>query len=82
MHYPRIPNLQPPEGSPWGTVFAAVSAISLAIVSSKMLLEMLRDRHGERRQPYPPAEELGALVRREVERALAAHDASRGRNML
>jgi hypothetical protein len=79
MHYPRIPNLQPPEGSPWGTVFAAVSAISLAIVSSKMLLEMLRDRYADRRQPRPPTEELGPLVRREVERALTAHEASLGR---
>jgi hypothetical protein len=75
MHYPRIPNPQPPEGGPWGTVFAAVSAISLAIVSSKMLVEMLRDRH----QPRPPAEDLGPLVRREVERALTAHEAGRVR---
>jgi hypothetical protein len=79
MHFPRIPNLQPPEGSPWGTVFAAVSAISLAIVSSKMLLEMLRDRHAERRKPNPAPEDLGPLVRREVERALTAHEASLGR---
>jgi hypothetical protein len=80
MHVPRLPNPQLPEGSPWGTVFAAVSAISLAIVSSKMLLEMLRDRHAERRQPRPSAEELGPLVRREVERALTTHEARHGRS--
>jgi hypothetical protein len=56
-----------------------VSSIGLTVVTSKMLLDLLRDRHEPRHKTHAADENLGPLVRREVERALAEHDARRGR---
>jgi hypothetical protein len=82
MHLPSLPhppNPQPPEGGRWGQVFAVISSVSLAVVTGKMLLDMVRGHKAARHEPRGKAEDLGPLVRREVERALAEHDAHRGR---
>jgi hypothetical protein len=78
---PSLPhnlNPLPPKSSGWGLAFQAVNSVSLAIVTSKMLLDMLRDRKEARHKAQATDETLGPLVRREVERALAAHDTRRG----
>jgi hypothetical protein len=69
----------PPESGGWGLAFQAVNSVSLAIVTCKLLLDMLRDRKEARHKVQAADENLGPLVRREVERALAAHDTRRGR---
>jgi hypothetical protein len=76
---PNLPHPQLPENSGWGLVFQAVNSISLAVVTSKILLDMLRDRREARHKSQPADEGLGPLVRREVERALAAQDGRRSR---
>jgi hypothetical protein len=79
---PSLPhnlNLLPPESGGWGLAFQAVNSVSLVIVTSKLLLDMLRDRKEARHKAQATDENLGPLVRREVERALAAHDTRRGR---
>src|SRR5207253_859413 len=69
---------QLPENSSWGLVFQGVNSVSLAVVTSKVLLDILRDRREARHKPQATEESLGPLVRH-VEQALAAHDARRGR---
>jgi hypothetical protein len=76
---PNIPHPQLPENSGWGLAFQAVNSVTLAVVTSKLLLDMLRDRREARHKPQAADEQLGPLVRREVERALAEHDSQRGR---
>jgi hypothetical protein len=76
---PHAPNPQPPEGGRWGQVFAAISSDSLAVVTGKVLLDMVRGHRAARHEPRGQAEDLGPMVRREVERALAEHDQRRGR---
>jgi hypothetical protein len=76
---PYMPHTAMPENSDWGLVFQAVSSISLAVVTSKVLLDMLRDRKESRQKAHVTDENLGPQVRREIERALAAHDDRRGR---
>jgi hypothetical protein len=76
---PNMPYPQMPENSGWGLAFQAVNTVSLAVVTSKVLIDMLRDRREARHKAQGADENLGPLVRREVERALAAHDAHRGR---
>jgi hypothetical protein len=68
----------PPESGGWGLAFQAVNSVSLAIVTCKLLLDMLRDRKEVRHKAQATDESLGPLVRREVERTLAARDARRG----
>jgi hypothetical protein len=70
---------QPPESGGWGLAFQAVNSVSLAIVTCKLLLDMLRNRKEARHKAQATDENLGLLVRREVERALAAYDTRRGR---
>jgi hypothetical protein len=48
-------------------------------VTSKLLLDMLRERREARRKAQITDETLGPLVRREIERALADRDARRVR---
>jgi hypothetical protein len=67
------------EHGTWGLVFQSITAVSLAVVTSKMLLDMLRDHEKTRNKAQGADENLGPLVRREVERTLAAHDTHRGR---
>jgi hypothetical protein len=78
-YLPHPANTPSPESGGWGLVFQAVSSISLAVVTSKLLFEMLRDRKENRHKTQRADEDLGPLVRREVERALAEHDARSGR---
>jgi hypothetical protein len=75
---PHSPFPLPPESGSWGLVFQAVNSVTLAVVTSKVLIDMLRDRR-EARHKSPADANLGPLVRREVEWALAEHDAYRGR---
>jgi hypothetical protein len=75
---PHNPVPLPPEYAGWSLAFQAVSSVSLAVVTSKLLLDMLRDRKEARHKPQAADENLGPLVRREIERTLAEHDA-RGR---
>ena len=81
MRPPLPHNLTPllPESGSWGLVFQAVNSVTLAVVTSKLLLDMLRDRKEARHKAPAADENLGPLVRREVERALAEHDTRRGR---
>ena len=58
----------------WGLVFQAITAVSLAVVTSKMLLDMLRDieSQAEAASPDQPAhadviEQLKAKLRRLAE---------------
>jgi hypothetical protein len=76
---PHNLNPLPPESGGWGLVFQAVNSVTLAVVTSKLLLDMLRDRKEARHKTQGADENLGPLVRREVERALAAHNTHRGR---
>lgn len=76
---PYLPNAPMPENAGWGLVFQAVNSIALTVVTSKVLLDMLRDRKGTQQKTNVTDENLGPLVRREMERALAAHDGRRGR---
>jgi hypothetical protein len=76
---PNIPHTQLPENSSLGLAFQAVNSVCLVILSSKVLLDMVRDRKEARHKPQSPDELLGPVVRREVERALAGHDGRRGR---
>ncbi len=76
---PRIPNVLPAESGGWGLVFQAVSSVSLGIVTIKLLLDTLRDNKQSKVKAHAVDENLGPLVRREVERALAAHDVHPGR---
>jgi membrane protein implicated in regulation of membrane protease activity len=62
-----------------GLVFQAVSSVSLAVVTTKLLLDLLRDRKESRHRAQATEGNLGPLVRREVERALAEHHSLRGR---
>ena len=57
----------------WGIVFQAITSISLAVMSSRMLYDMVRGDHRSRhgRSWEQPAQDLGPAVRREVERVLA-----------
>ena len=67
----------------WGLVFQAITAVSLAVVTSRMLLDMLRDhtrRQGNSANHAGGAgDDLGPAVRREVERALARREAGHSR---
>jgi hypothetical protein len=76
---PTLPSPQLPESGGWGLVFQTVNSVSLAVVTTKLLLDLLRDRREARHRAHATEENLGTLVRREVERALAEHDARRGR---
>ena len=77
---PHTLYLQPPENGGWGLAFQAANSVSLGdVVTSKLLLDMLRDRKEARHKAAARDENLGPLVRREVERALADRDAGRGR---
>jgi hypothetical protein len=78
---PLLPNFSHahlPEGG-WGLAFQAVNSVCLAVVTSKLLIDMLRDHNEAKHKAQANAEQLGPMVRREVERALAAHSARRGR---
>jgi hypothetical protein len=82
MHLPSLPhapNPPPPEGGRWGQVFAAVSSVSLAVVTGKLLLDMALGPRAARHEHRDRPEDLGPMVRREVERGLAEHDKHRGR---
>ncbi|HJT77455.1 MAG TPA: hypothetical protein VJ739_09665 [Gemmataceae bacterium] len=70
---------QPPENAGWGLAFQTVNTVALAVVTSKLLFDMLRDRKEARHRAPVADEKLGPLVRREIERTLAQHDAGRGR---
>jgi hypothetical protein len=72
---PNFPHGQPPENG-WGLVFQAVNSVTLAVVTGKILLDMLRDRKEARHKAKAEVENLGPLVRREIERALTQHDAA------
>ena len=76
---PHNPTPLPPEYAGWSLVFQAVSSVSVAVVTSKLLFDMLCDRKEARHKPPATGENLGPMVRREIERALAAHDPARGR---
>jgi hypothetical protein len=76
---PNLPQPQLPESTTWGLAFQAVNSVALAVVSSKILLDMVCERRETRHKPQPVDENLGPLVRREVQRALAAQDERRGR---
>jgi hypothetical protein len=76
---PQNPVPLPPEYAGWSLVFQAVNSISLTVVTSRLLLDMLRDRKEARHKAQADDKNLGPLVRREIERALAAHDAGRSR---
>ncbi len=55
------------------------SSVGLGGVTGKVLIDLLRNRKEDRHKPQADAENLGPLVRREVERALAAHNGRRAR---
>jgi len=66
----------------WGLVFQGITAVSLAVVTSKMLLEMLRSHEPTTRKQAAAAavdDDPGPAVRREVERAVECALAARGR---
>jgi hypothetical protein len=76
---PFMPHAAMPENAGWGLAFQAVNSIALTVVTSKVLFDMLRDRKHTQQKAHVTDENLGPLVRREIERALAAHDGHRGR---
>jgi hypothetical protein len=55
------------------------SSVRLAVATGKVLLDLLRERKEDRHKPQADAENRGPLVRRELERARAAHNGRRAR---
>ncbi len=76
---PCNPHIPLPQNGGWGLAFQVVNSVCLTVVTSKILFDMLRDRKESGRAAQPTGENLGPMVRCEVERALAAYNARRGR---
>jgi hypothetical protein len=87
--YPHIPHSDPfklltqaQQSGRWGIVFQAITSVSLAVMTTRMLYDMVRgdDRSRDGRRGWDqPGKDLGQAVRREVERALAGHESDQQR---